>query len=121
MVIKSNLNTIGISGTHTFDNAMNYKLKVSLKNFKKKNTSEEENALQDEKDGGTTLFLKIQGTPPNIKISYDTKAVKEKIKERLKVESTEIKNLFKKRNLDEEWKKQQKVQVDENNVIDLDE
>ncbi|MEY3417871.1 MAG: hypothetical protein RL711_892 [Bacteroidota bacterium] len=121
MVIKSNLNTIGIAGTHTFDNAMDYKLRVSLKNFKKKNTNEEENALQEEKDGGTTLFLKIHGTPPNIKISYDTKAVKEKIKERLKVESTEIKNLFKKRNLEDEWKKQQKVKVDENNVIDLDE
>ena len=121
MVIRSNLNTISISGTHTFDNAIDYKLKVSLKKYRKKNTSEEENAVEENKEGGTTLFLKVKGIPPNTKISYDTKSVKEKIKDRLKVEKTEMKNLFKKRNLDDEWKAQQKIKVDENNVIDLEE
>jgi len=121
MVIRSNLNTISISGTHTFDNAIDYKLKVSLKKYTKKNTSEEENAVEENKEGGTTLFLKVKGIPPNTKISYDTKSVKEKIKDRLKVEKTEMKNLFKKRSLDDEWKAQQKIKVDENNVIDLEE
>jgi flagellar capping protein FliD len=94
---------------------------VTLKKFKKKNTTEENNALEEDKIGGTTLFLKIIGIPPNIKVSYDTKAVREKIKERLKDETTEIKKLFQKRNIYEEQKKQPKVQVDENNIIDLDE
>lgn len=121
MIIRSNLNTISVSGTHSFDNKMDYRLKVTLKKFKKKNTTEENNALEEDKIGGTTLFLKIIGIPPNIKVSYDTKAVREKIKERLKDETTEIKKLFQKRNIYEEQKKQPKVQVDENNIIDLDE
>ena len=121
MTIKSNLNTISISGTHTFDNKLDYRLKVSLKKYKKKNTADEETAIESNKEGGTTLFLKIQGIPPNVKVSYDSKAVREKIVQRLKEEKTEIKKLFQKVNLEDERKKQQKVQIDENNEIDLDE
>lgn len=121
MIIRSNLNTISISGTHTFDNKMDYRLKVSLKNYKKKNTADEETAMESNKEGGTTLFLKVQGTPPNVKVSYDSKAVREKIVQRLKEEKTEFKKLFQKENIEETRKKQQKVQLDENNEIDLDE
>ena len=120
MVIKSNLNTINISGTHSFKNELNYHLKISLKNYKKKNTTEEETAIENEKNnGGTSLFLKVIGIPPNIKVAYDSKAVKEKIKEKLKEEKKEFLDLFKKENKEEKEKVKKQVEVDENNEINF--
>lgn len=94
MEIKSNVNTVSILGTQAFSGMMDYKLKVQLKNYKKKDPDAVFGAIKEE-GSNTTLFLTMKGMPSDLKIAYDTQAVKEKIKDSWKKEKEEFKNLFK--------------------------
>ncbi|HEY8401218.1 MAG TPA: AsmA-like C-terminal region-containing protein, partial [Cytophagaceae bacterium] len=103
MEIKSNVSNISVSGTHTFNNQMDYKLVVPLKNFKKAKQDKDEafGAIEVTNTGSSNIFLSIKGDSDNFKISYDSRRTKEKIKEDLKKEKEEFKALFKKRQQDE--------------------
>jgi hypothetical protein len=90
MEIRSNVSNISIKGTHTFDQVMDYKLKVPTYNFTKKRAI----AVADE-EKTSNLFLSIKGTADDYKIAYDKEAVKEKIREDFQEEKKEIKSLFK--------------------------
>ena len=117
MEIKSNLNTVSVLGTQGFDGQMDYKLKVSLKNFKKKDKDEAFGAIRE--DGSSTmLFLTLKGTSENVKIAYDTQAVKDKISDSWKKEKTEFKNLFK-ANTPINKEKAKPVEIKEDEYIDL--
>ncbi len=94
MEIKSNLNTVGIIGTHTFAGDMDYRLRVSLKNFKKKDPDAVFGAIKEE-GTNTTLFLTITGPADNCVVAYDKQAVKDKVKDSWKKEKEEFKSLFK--------------------------
>lgn len=101
MEIKSSAFNIELSGEHNFDNAFDYKLKVLLsevlsnKAKKAKKENEEFGQIEDDGLGRTSLFLSIKGTVDNYKISYDTKQVKEHIKENLKEEKDNLKTILK--------------------------
>ncbi len=99
MQILSNVSDISISGTHTFDNEMDYKLTVPLKNLKKPRIDKDAafGAIEEDSRKGSTLFLTIKGNADNYKIAYDTKRTKTKIQEDLKKEKKEFKELFKKK------------------------
>ncbi len=99
MQILSNVSDILISGTHTLDSEMDYKLAVPLKNIKKPKIDKDAafGAIEQDNRKGSTLFLTIKGTSDNYKIGYDTKRTKTKIVEDLKKEKQEFKNLFKKK------------------------
>ncbi|HSZ26323.1 MAG TPA: AsmA-like C-terminal region-containing protein [Cytophagaceae bacterium] len=99
MQILSNVSDISISGTHTFDNEMDYKLTVPLKNIRKPKIDKDASfgAIEEDSKKGSTLFLTLKGTADNYKIGYDTKRTKHKISEDLKKEKQEFKNLFKKK------------------------
>lgn len=99
MDISSNAFNIQISGTHNFDNEFEYKLKVLLsevlsKKAKHNNKDNEEFEIQDDGLGKTSLFLIIKGNPDNYKISYDTKRVKENIKENIVKEKQTLKKIL---------------------------
>ncbi len=102
MQILSNVSDISVSGTHTFDNEMDYKLAVPLKNILKPRIDKDEafGAIEEDPKKGSTVFLTIKGTAANYKIWYDTKRTKTKIAEDLKKEKDEFKNLFKKKEED---------------------
>ncbi len=99
MNIKSNAINIDALGTHTFDNIIDYRLKVLLsellgkkaKQAKKEN--EEYGVIQDDGLGRTLLFFKISGTIDNPITTYDTKGVYEKNKNAVK---EDLKNTFNK-------------------------
>ena len=101
MEIKTNAFNIEVSGEHTFDNQMEYRLKLLLREWlakkAKKNKKENEEYGIEENDGlgSTALYLIIKGTPDNYKISYDSKKMKEQVKESLKQEKQEIKAILK--------------------------
>ncbi len=99
MQILSNVSDISIAGTHTFDNEMDYKLSVPLKNIKKPKIDKDAafGAIEKDSKKGSTLFLTITGTADNYKIGYDTKRTKNKISEDLKKEKVEFLNIFKKK------------------------
>jgi len=90
MSIKSNAINIEARGTHTFDNKIDYHLRILLsellgkkaKQAKKEN--EEFGIVEEDGLGRITLFIKITGTVDNPVISYDSKSVFEKNKNDIK-------------------------------------
>ena len=90
MVVQSNLTTISVNGTHTFDQDINYQLKVPIKRSQK-DKDEYFGAVED--DGlSTNLFLKIVGTTSDYQVVFDKDAVKKKIKEDLREEKWEFRD-----------------------------
>lgn len=94
MEVKSNVSTIQVKGTHTFDQKIDYYVKVPLKTFSKKDKDEAFGAIADNENDGANLFLTIKGTTDDYSINYDSKAVKQKIKEDIKKEGQELKEVF---------------------------
>ncbi len=95
MEIKSNVTTIQLSGTHTFDQRIDYRVIAPLRNKNKIDPDEAFGAVEDDGVGKAKLFLKITGTADKYIISYDKDAVKKKIASDLKKEVQELKDAFK--------------------------
>jgi hypothetical protein len=97
--IQTNLLSLEAGGRHSFDNDIDYKLILNLKNLLaakfKKNKTTEEDYVNDAK-GGINLYISMTGTADNPVIKYDKHSVKDKIKSDFKEEKEEFKNLFKK-------------------------
>ena len=117
MEIKSNVNTISVMGTHTFDNHMDYKVKLSLKNPSRKDKDERFGAVEKDSKGGLNLLITVKGTPDNLKYAYDRSAVKQSIKDGWKKEKEEFKTILKKEKATDKAKPKD-VQVDTDNFID---
>ncbi len=90
MNIQNNALNVEISGTHNFDNYMNYQLKIRITELLANKSGwvkrKKERQLEENKDGGLSAFILMVGTPDNLKIKYDRKAVKDKIKNEVKKE-----------------------------------
>ena len=98
--IKSNALDLTISGTHTFDNVIDYRFKLLMSDvlWKKAKKNKKENSefgyIEDDGLGRTALFLHMTGTMANYKISYDTKGLKESFKEDFKKEGNTLKKIL---------------------------
>ncbi len=85
MEIKSSALNLYASGTHTFDNKINYNLRLLLsdilakkaKNAKKEN--EDFGVVEDDGLGKYTLYILITGSVDKPEFKYDTKGLKNKI------------------------------------------
>ncbi len=95
MEIKTNLTSIQLSGTHTFDQRIDYRLITPLRNKKKIDPDEAFGAIEQDSKGQSKLFLKIVGTTDSYEVIYDKQAVKKKISADLKKEVQELKEAFK--------------------------
>lgn len=95
MEVSSNVTTIQISGTHTFDQRIDYRVIAPLRSKKKIDPDEAFGAIEGTGSGKSKLFLKITGTTQDYKIAYDKEAVKKKIAGDLKKEVLELKEAFK--------------------------
>lgn len=111
MEVRTNVTTIKISGTHTFDQRIDYHIIAPLRNNKNINSEEAKGALEADGSGQTKLFLKITGTTEDYRVSYDTDAVKKKIATDLKNEVKELKEAFK--NKGTKQKKELELEKDE--------
>ncbi len=96
MEVVSNATVLQISGTHRFDQQIDYRIVTPLQNKRNINLEEAAGAIE-EMEGRAKLFLKITGTTDNYRVVYDTDAVKRKIASDLKREVQELKDLFKKK------------------------
>jgi hypothetical protein len=94
MEVRSNVTVLQISGTHTFDQLIDYRIVTPLNSRRKIDVDEAAGAIE-EMEGRTKLFLKITGTTDNYRVQYDTEAVKKKIIADLKKEVQELKDIFK--------------------------
>lgn len=99
MEIRSNVTTISVMGSHSFDQNIDYKLRIPLKNivwkypaiFKDKAIR----ATEKDEHGVITLYLTIKGTTDDYKIAYDSERVKVKIRKSWQKEKEEFTDLFK--------------------------
>ena len=97
MEVRTNVTTIQISGRHTFDQHLDYRIVAPLRNKKKINVDEAGEAFQQE-GGRMKVYFKITGTTDNYKVAYDTDALKQKVATDLKKELAELKDAFKDKN-----------------------
>lgn len=97
MEVKNNAINLSLSGTHSFDNYLDYKCKIRLSELLKKKRSVKQNEFgeEDAQSNGLNLFLNIKGYANNLKISYDKLAVKEKVKQDFTKERKNIADVFK--------------------------
>jgi hypothetical protein len=94
MEVRNNVTDIKISGTHTFDQQIDYRLITPLRR-KRIIEADAQNATDEDPQGQARLFLKITGSTDNYRIAYDTDAVKKKIVSDFKKEVQELRDAFK--------------------------
>lgn len=99
--IKNSALNIDFYGSHTFDNIIDYHIKLLLsevlakKPGKNKQLDEELSLVENDAENNRCVYLSMTGSIDNPKISYDRKAMKEKIKEDIKNEKQNLKNILK--------------------------
>jgi hypothetical protein len=113
MEIKSNVTDLTISGTHTFDQHIDYRVVAPLRKKKIKDP-EAQSAIDEESQGGPKLFLKITGTTDDYRIQYDTEAVRKKIANDFRKEVKELKDAFKSKGK----QKQKEVELEKDDYFD---
>lgn len=113
MEIRSNVTNLTVSGTHTFDQHIDYRVVTPLRRKKPKDP-EAELAMEEDSQGGAKLFLKITGTTDDYRVQYDTEAVRKKIASDFKKEVKELKDAFKTKGK----QKQKEVELEEDDYFD---
>ena len=109
MDIKSNATEIRLSGTHTFDQHIDYRVVAPLRGKTKVDPDEAFGAVEDDGSGKPKIFLKITGTTDTYEVSLDKDAVKKKIASDLKKEVQELKDAFKQKGI----KKKKELELSE--------
>ena len=116
MEVRSNVTDITVSGTHTFDQQIDYRTITPLRK-KKLRDPEAQLAIEEDPNTGPKLFLKITGTTDNYRVAYDTEAVKKKIVSDFKKEVRELKDAFKNKGKI----KQKEVELEKDEYFDWEE
>lgn len=100
--IASSAIDLTLSGTHHFNNDIDYRVKVDLNDVlwnkakKKKKQNEEFGYVVDDGLGKTTIFLKISGSINNYKVGYDTEGFKNNLSESIQEEKKTLKSILNK-------------------------
>ncbi|MDQ4141352.1 MAG: AsmA-like C-terminal region-containing protein [Bacteroidota bacterium] len=95
MEVRSNVSrasVIGIQGMHTFDQQLDYKFRVPLRNKMRRAGSEVTGLAEN---NGPNLFLTLKGNENNYKVAYDKQRVKAKITQDLRREKQEFEEVIK--------------------------
>jgi hypothetical protein len=117
MEISSNLTAITLSGTHTFDQRIDYRVVAPLRNKKKIDPDEAFGAIEEDTKGKSKVFLKIVGTTSKYEVIYDKAAVKKKITADLKKEVQELKEAFRLKG----QKKKKELELEKDEYFDWEE
>jgi uncharacterized protein involved in outer membrane biogenesis len=98
MTVASSILNVDVFGEHGFDQEMDYHVNLLLNDLLRRKAKKKEtfdgHEIIDEK-GKTRLFLWVRGKPGDIKVGFDKREVRKKLKEDFKQEGQTIKQLFK--------------------------
>ncbi len=100
MDIASSAITISASGTHTFDNNIDYHLRLLLSDIlsrkakKAKKENEEFGEIADDGLGRTNIFISMSGNVDNPRIAYDARGAKQKMQNDLVLEKKNMKQVL---------------------------
>jgi len=119
MEIKSSALSVFISGSHTFEQEIDYRIKLLLSElmstkFRKKNTQVKKNEFGEVKENGkifNTIYFKMTGNSENPNISFDGIRFREDVQKEITQEKETITNIIKEDILlNKEQEKQEKGQ-----------
>ncbi len=100
MQIVNNALNIQISGTHSFENILDYHFKILLKDLlvkkRKAKVGDEFGEYEEVTDKGVYLYLFLKGDIDHLKFGYDRKNAKQAFASKIKDEKEKVKQLFKK-------------------------
>jgi len=116
MEVHTNATNITLSGTHNFDQQIDYRIVAPLRNKKKIDPDEAFGAIEETGGGRSRIFLKIIGTTDNYEVKFDKEATKKKIVSDLKKEVKELKEAFQNRGI----KKKKEVELQKDEYFDWD-
>lgn len=98
MRVNSSILNVDVYGEHGFNQELDYHVNLLLTDLLRRKARKKEffegHEIVDER-GATRLFLWIRGRPGDIKVGFDRKEVRLKVKEDLRKEGASIKQLFK--------------------------
>ncbi|MFO7924461.1 MAG: AsmA-like C-terminal region-containing protein [Bacteroidales bacterium] len=100
MDIHSSAFNISGSGTHNFDGQFSYRLRVLLSDVlygkarRTKPENQEFGIVEDDGLGRTSLYLLVSGRSDDYSVSYDSRAVRDVIRENIANERNQLKQLF---------------------------
>jgi len=97
MTVSSSILNVNVFGEHGFDQEMDYHVNLLLNDLlrrkaKRKKTFEGHEVVDHR--GKTRLFLRITGKPHDLKVGFDKREVRRKIKDDFRKEGQTIKQLF---------------------------
>jgi hypothetical protein len=97
MDIRNNALNLNLSGKHTFENVLDYKIKLSLSELLSKKRKPQSNEFEEEdvKTKGINLYLTIKGPISDLKYVFDKKGAKEQLKQDARQEKEAIKEILK--------------------------
>ncbi|WP_377481938.1 AsmA-like C-terminal region-containing protein [Pontibacter toksunensis] len=121
MDIRSNVSAapvVSISGTHTFDQLMDYKIKLPVLSSRRPDKDAVFGVVAEDSDAGnSSLFLTLKGNEKDFRIAYDNERVRQKVKADLKEEGQELKDLL--RGKKPKTKEEKKVELQEGEYFDF--
>jgi len=97
MEVKSNILRFSVIGTHTFDQVLDYRVKVPLSNFRKKDKDTQYGEVKKSATSDGNIVLHIYGKEGNLKVVPDKQAIKEQLKKSWKEEKKEFLDLFRRK------------------------
>ena len=124
MDINSTALSVHVSGSHNFKNIMDYKVRLLLSdvlgNKVKESKSIDLDDINKNKEGKTTIQVRMKGHVDNPKIYLDKLKIKEDVFEEIKKETQEIKNLIQEKILNKTKDNEIPEWVEEDAGIEID-
>ncbi len=102
MEVSSNVLNMQLQGEHSFENEIDYRLRVLLSDLlsrqhrERRNPQEEYGEIIDDGLGRTTLFLRLSGTTHDPALSYDQEGVREKLRDDIRDERQNLRDILRK-------------------------
>ncbi|HEY4799792.1 MAG TPA: AsmA-like C-terminal region-containing protein, partial [Bacteroidia bacterium] len=100
MDIQSSALNLTMSGSHTFNNEIDYHFKLLLSDLlakearKAKKENDEFGVVEDDKSGKTNLFISMTGTVDKPIIKYDKQGAKQNLKQNISEEKQTLKQIL---------------------------
>lgn len=91
--IRNSALNLTLEGEHTFENVLDYRIRISLSELLSKKSRYREEFMPDEQNR-RKVFLRLYGPMDNLKYAFDKQGWKEKVKEDFALQKTELKKIF---------------------------